>query len=309
MEEGKEEKGVNKSNIPIPKIERKKNLSNLKDALYEVERLRKELVESNKRELEREKLFIKLQKENEEYKKLLEIKNKKEKKEYKELTADERIEMSKLKADRKIIDKVMMKERERVWKETPSEILDNEEFNEISHRQIKEEIEKENELKNSFPVKKYRLILLTINPQINDWDEDIKGFQEIIKSYVDKEWIINAIYVIEQRGVKGDFKGVHSHIIIYREDKEESFERRKFEMKTHRYLDKKIWGEDIPNNKQMNFRYVKEEQKEKVMKYILGMKKGKEKIEKVNNDKLMRKEKKIERYYLKGDYFVIENGD
>ena len=305
MEEGNEDKQNRKSSIPIPRIERKKNLTDIKDLYEEIERLRNVIIESNQREFERDKLVIKLQKENEQYKKLLEIKNKREKKAYKELTAEEKLEISKEKADRKIIDRTIMKERERIWKENPKEILDNEEFNEISDKQIKEEIEKENEMKNSFPVKKYRLILLTINPESEVWDEDIKGFKETIEGFISKEWIKESIYVIEQRGNRGVYGGVHSHILIYREDNEQSFERKKFEMKTHRYLDDRIWGEEVPTEKQLNILYVKEEDKEKVMNYILGKKKGKDKQVKVENDKLMRKENNIENYYIKGNYFAL----
>lgn len=138
-----------------------------------------------------------------------------------------------------------------------------------------------------------KYIFLTINPEPTI---SLKMFRDTIDKAINKKWMINYIYVIEQRGNSEDDmgRGFHCHFLIDIENKKHSEAIR--ELKN---TFKKVC--DVSYSSCFNIRNIREEHLIRVIKYITGIKKDAFKHPKQKIDKIFRDINHISNYYHKGD--------
>lgn len=138
-----------------------------------------------------------------------------------------------------------------------------------------------------------RYIFLTVNPEPTI---TLKMFRDTIEKAVSKKWLINYVYVLEQRGDKDEEmgRGFHAHFIIDTDGKK--YHEAIRELKN---TFKKVC--DVSYNCVFNIRNIKEEQFIRFIKYIVGIKNQIFKHSKQNMDKIWRDTNHIANYYSKGD--------
>ena len=125
----------------------------------------------------------------------------------------------------------------------------------------------------------------TINRPGNDPTNQKLFFSIFIKSYVDKalkkNWINKYMWVVEQRGIEPDFKGIHIHILLDKKVKS----KRKSEIIREFYSSFK---EVVKDKEKIDVRQFPASEGESRINYIMGHKKD-EKMDKVEADKIFRK--------------------
>lgn len=131
----------------------------------------------------------------------------------------------------------------------------------------------------------YDWCFLTVNPR-----EDVKPEQFIksVSRFHNLSGIEQYKYAFEQRGEEvGDYKGLHIHSIFRRT------------VKPYRIKNniERVFGSLVGNELHMKLKFVPEDQVEKIVGYISGIKKDSSKNLKVKNDVNMR-----EKYGLKAIY-------
>lgn len=138
-----------------------------------------------------------------------------------------------------------------------------------------------------------KYIFLTVNPEPTI---SLKMFRDIIEKVVKKKWMLNYIYVIEQRGNTPDEmgRGFHCHFLIDVENKKHSEAIR--ELKN---TFKKVC--DVSYSSCFNIKNIKEEHLKRVIKYITGVKKDAFKHPKQLIDRVFRDTNHISKYYHRGE--------
>lgn len=163
--------------------------------------------------------------------------------------------------------------------------LDSEEFQKAFpiFKEVKEKAEKINT----------RFIFLTVNPEPSI---TLNYFRDVINKAINKKWMINYLYVIEQRGDNEDSmgRGFHAHFIIDTDGK-----KRHEIIRELKNTFKKVC--DISSNCIFNVRNIKEEHLKRFLGYILSMKNQKFKHDKQKIDKRFREINHIANYYGIGD--------
>lgn len=134
------------------------------------------------------------------------------------------------------------------------------------------------------------LYLITLSPPPENQNQ---AFIDAVHRFVNLSVVEEAKYCFEQRGVtEGDYQGIHTHILCQRRGKPYAFKKE---------LDRifnKFFREGF-GKKQKNVENVEITEKSKVLRYICGEKNGRnnDKRRKVENDKLFRRDWKLEDLY------------
>jgi len=167
-------------------------------------------------------------------------------------------------------------------------LLDTPEF--ISKFPILEELNNKIEAKHNTDY-----IFVTINPRPNISLDD---FKKIVFKSLSKNWLTKYLMVFEQRGIDDSEigKGFHSHILIYRKGKKFNEIKREFQSSFRKVC-------DSDNPAVLNFRMCKDEDLDKRIKYITGIKKVYDdnmKDIKQQYDILFRQKNNLEPYYSLG---------
>ncbi len=194
--------------------------------------------------------------------------------EYDRITFDEWHEINEIKKD---ANKQVLKEfyvniaRLRI-KAGRNKKIDIEDLEEID--ELKKEI-KENH-KGEDP--KYALFI-TINPKVND----LSGYEQLdkqVQKCISKYWVSDYAYCYEQRSTDSSaIHGLHSHILLTRGSHKPSHCEREI-ISTFKGL--------CGNSKHINIQYKRKEWVKDKLEYMLGMKTGDGKDEKVEIDEVMR---------------------
>lgn len=146
-----------------------------------------------------------------------------------------------------------------------------------------------------------RYIFITINPNntVND-----RLFMEKAEKAFKKVWIVNYVYVIEQRGENEEElgKGFHIHALIDKGDYRFSHCVREFKTSFNRMC-------DTSNIHCFNVSYCKDIDISKRLNYMLGQKKDESKWKKQEFDIVYRKENGFKPYYGEKEYFesIVES--
>lgn len=139
-------------------------------------------------------------------------------------------------------------------------------------------------------------IFITINPKPSILLND---FLKVCNKSINKPWIKDYLYVIEQRGEDRDNlgKGFHLHLLINKGDYRFSHARREFVSTFNKYT-------DTSNISTFNFAMCKDSDLGNRQNYMIGRKKDESKWLKQDMDKIWRKIYNIPDYYGK---LFIEN--
>lgn len=151
-------------------------------------------------------------------------------------------------------------------------------------------------------------VFITVSPPSHiTLEELIKMAQDLHK----KKWMLNYLYVIEQRGTTEDDcgKGFHYHSIIFREEKKWCHFLREIKSTISRLG-------NTEDSRYFDLQYIRDEADlSRRVKYITSDKKCTEQNDKQKKqimDKTFRLNNNIEPYYLQGEklksYLIIEDG-
>jgi len=154
--------------------------------------------------------------------------------------------------------------------------------------------------KKNIDVRFGNVLFITVNPRP---DIQLDEFMKSLNKYVNKKWIEDYIYVIEQRGITEDEsgKGFHSHLLIWKPDNKRSSEVIRETKNTF----KKICSVDNPAI--LNIQNCKEDDIDKRKNYMLGLKGLNDDPTKEQKQKIdvgFRKRNNIDLYYSKNKNII-----
>lgn len=151
-------------------------------------------------------------------------------------------------------------------------------------------VEMLNEAKNTS-----RYLWITINPNSS---VRLMDFIANVKKAMSKKWIVNKLYVIEQRGENEEDigKGFHMHALVDKDNYRFSHAFREFQSSFNKFC-------DTSNIHCFNVSYCFDRDVKKRINYMLGRKKDKAKWLKQDMDIIFRQEYGIPSYYGEKEYF------
>lgn len=144
--------------------------------------------------------------------------------------------------------------------------------------------------------RKVSFCLWTINPREGT---DVNMFHKKIKKAIKKKWIVDWMYVIEQRGECEDDvgKGMHCHIFTEVDSGKKIYQCRREMKNTFKNL--------IANAKHINVQYSKKS--ENFKNYVMGVKKDESKDKKLVWDSVWRDTVGLEQFYTLFDPYELDD--
>jgi len=153
------------------------------------------------------------------------------------------------------------------------------------HNDLKEEFLKWHSIRKT--VKKYKYVFVVINPKKL---VTIQELQKKVNKVISKKWLTSYIYSYEQRStnIKEMGKGIHINLLI-----ELTKDKSPYSVKDDVYKTFKLY---VGNRKHVCIRYSNNPTN--FINYILGYKKGDDKLKQVSIDKKWRDKLHLSHYYL-----------